>query len=169
MGHSEHREQSSNKSLVLGILTVSDSRNPQNDETGQALREWIQAAGYVVGHYSVVPDEPLAIRQKVLSWSTEKVDAILVNGGTGVGPRDRTEEALRPMMDRVLSGFGELFRALSFQEIGSGAILSRAGLGVLEETVVAWLPGSPKAVALAWKKILLPELAHVCWEVQGRT
>ena len=155
--------------MRFSVLTVSDSRTLENDESGRTLADGLVAAGHCLVERRLVRDEPLEILSAAQSMVQDAtgVDVLLVNGGTGIAPRDRTPEALRPWLDRELPGFGELFRMLSFQEVGSAAILSRALAGTHGSVFVALLPGSVKAVRLAVEKILLPELPHIVKQLRG--
>jgi molybdenum cofactor biosynthesis protein B len=120
----------------------------------------LERAGHTIAHYEVMPDSPERIRQAVIEY-LPNVDAIIVNGGTGISARDTTIEAIRPLLSRELEGFGELFRMLSYQEIGSAAFLSRALAGISHRKIVVALPGSPDACRLAMEKLLIPELGHM--------
>jgi molybdenum cofactor biosynthesis protein B len=148
----------------VGLITVSDSRTPETDDNGQWLDERVTAAGAVVSGYRVVRDEPDEVRAAVDELVAE-AQVVLVNGGTGVSRRDRTYDTLTSMLEKTLPGFGELFRMLSFEQVGAAAMLSRATAGTYRGAVVVSVPGSPKAVALAWEKLIEPELAHLAWEV----
>jgi len=147
-------------SLKVGVLTASDSRGAETDESGRLIRDLLTAAGHRVEYYEVVPDDPGRIRKTVLD-KLQTLDAIIVNGGTGIAARDSTIEAVRGLLDKELEGFGELFRYLSYQEIGSAAFLSRALAGIAGGKIVASLPGSPAACRLAMEKLLIPELGHM--------
>lgn len=142
------------------MLTASDSRSAETDESGRLIRELLTAAGHRVEYYEVLPDEPSRIRQALLD-NLRSLDAIIVSGGTGIAARDSTIEVVRMLLDKELEGFGELFRYLSYQEIGPAAILSRALAGVAAGKIVASLPGSPDACRLAMEKLLIPELCHM--------
>ena len=145
--------------LGVKILTVSDTRDLAADRSGAWIEAALTAAGHRVLERQVVKDEAAEIRETVRRWSAEPaVFAILVTGGTGVLPRDVTPEAVEPLYDKILPGFGELFRALSFQEIGAAAIQSRASAGLVGGRVVFLLPGSTNACRLALEKIILPQL-----------
>jgi molybdenum cofactor biosynthesis protein B len=148
------------KSLKVGVLTASDSRNAETDESGRLICELLAAAGHRVEYYEVLPDDPARIRQALLD-NLQKLDAIIVNGGTGIAARDSTIETVRVLLDKELEGFGELFRYLSYQQIGSAAFLSRALAGIAAGKIVATLPGSPEACRLAMEKLLIPELGHM--------
>ena len=147
------------------VLTCSDSRGQAEDVSGRALREGLEAAGHAVVGQTVVRDEPEAIRAAVERGLEGGARAVLITGGTGITRRDQTVEAIRPLLDREIPGFGELFRMLSFQEIGSAAWLSRAMAGTVRGALVFVLPGSPNAVRLALERLILPELGHAVREL----
>ncbi|MFQ5697958.1 MAG: molybdenum cofactor biosynthesis protein B [Myxococcota bacterium] len=149
------------------ILTVSDSRDLEHDRSGGAIEEALAGAGHQVVERGIVRDEPGAIRQAVLkAIARADVDAAIVTGGTGVSPRDSTPEAIEPLLERRLDGFGELFRSLSFQEIGAAAMLSRALAGTARRTAVFVLPGSVAAVRLGLERLILPELGHLIGQLR---
>ncbi len=147
------------KRVACAVITVSDSRTEATDESGQVLKDLLREAGHEVPFYAVVKDEGTAILDAV-NRAAQSCQAIVMNGGTGLFRRDVTIETLEPQLDKVLPGFGELFRMLSYREIGSAAMLSRALAGVYKNRLVFCLPGSPQAVALAAKSLILPELGH---------
>ena len=152
--------------LAFGLLTVSDTRTAANDDSGRVLRELVTAAGHGVHAAAIVRDEPPAVRQQVLTWAGDPgCDVIVSTGGTGLSARDHTVEAVASLFDVRIDGFGELFRLLTFQEIGSPAMLSRATAGVVRGTPLFLLPGSPAAVTLAMNRLVLPEIAHVVAEL----
>ena len=156
-----HAHGSSEREFVpLGaaVLAVSDTRTLEDDDSGQLIREKLEGAGHRCVDRKVVVDEVEAVREQVLDWSrNEAVQAIIITGGTGVTDRDVTPEALDEIYDKQIPGFGELFRWLSFQDIGSSTIQSRATAGVVGGTLVFALPGSPNACRLAMDDILLPQ------------
>jgi molybdenum cofactor biosynthesis protein B len=156
----EEHHRHGHKSLKIGVVTASDSRSAETDESGRLIRDLLTAAGHRVEYYEVLPDDPSRIRQALLD-NLRNLDAIVVNGGTGIAARDSTIEVVRTLLDKELEGFGELFRYLSYQEIGSAAMLSRALAGVVAGKIVAVLPGSPDACRLAMEKLLIPELGHM--------
>jgi len=161
-----HRAYSPEK-LACALLTVSDSRTLADDKSGDLMRDRLEAAGHVIVDRGIVPDEPDAVRLWVLERIAQhQVDAILVSGGTGAAPRDRTVETLEPLLGKVLSGFGELFRMLSFEEIGPAAMLSRALAGTADRTAVFILPGSSAAVRLAMDRLIVPELPHLVGQLR---
>ncbi len=144
------------------IVTVSDTRGPRDDVSGDLAATMFEGAGHRVLRRDWTRDEPAAIRRVVrAALGRRDVDVVLLTGGTGVAPRDRTPEAIRPLLERELEGFGELFRARSYAEVGTAAWLSRAGAGVARGRLVVYLPGSPAAVKLALRAILLPEIHHL--------
>lgn len=164
---SRHAHGGTPCSAGIGLLIVSDTRSAQDDRSGAVAREMLTAAGHDVVEYCIVPDDPVQIGNCVRQWiARDDCDAVLVSGGTGVSPRDRTYEALFELMDMQLDGFGELFRMLSYEQVGSAAMLSRALGGVCGGKPLFALPGSPKAVALALEKLILPELGHLLAELR---
>jgi molybdenum cofactor biosynthesis protein B len=165
VGTDAHRAAAAEQGPVsIGLVTVSDSRTPETDTNGVWLRDAVVRAGGVVTGYRVVRDEPAEVRSAV---DELVIDArvVVVNGGTGVSRRDTTYDTLAGMLEKTLPGFGELFRMLSWEQVGAAAMLSRATAGTYRGSVVVSIPGSPKAVALAWEKLIEPELAHLAWEV----
>jgi molybdenum cofactor biosynthesis protein B len=168
MSVAEHKALSpSSREIRVALVTASDSRTSGDDEGGRTLRELATAAGFTIVDASLLREEPEALRTHVEGLVAEgTVDAVLVTGGTGLGPRDRTPEAVGPLFERRLEGFGELFRALSFAEIGSAAMLSRADAGVVGDALVFLLPGSPAAVRLAMERLIVPELAHAIGQMR---
>lgn len=148
--------------LGFAVLTVSDSRAAVNDASGTAIRELATAAGHRVEASDLVPDDVAAIRAAVHRLlAVPGVDVLVVTGGTGFSPRDLTVEAVGPLLDRPVEGFGELFRMLSYEQVGPAAMLSRATAGLVGTRAVFLLPGSPRAVTLALEKLILPEAAHL--------
>jgi molybdenum cofactor biosynthesis protein B len=147
------------------VVTVSDTRGPASDASGALAVELLEAAGHPVVLREIVRDEPEEIRAVVRrALAHAEVRAVVLTGGTGIAPRDVTPETLEPLLERTIPGFGELFRALSYQEIGSAALLSRALAGLAAGRVVFALPGSRAAVRLALEKLVLPELGHLAGE-----
>jgi molybdenum cofactor biosynthesis protein B len=144
------------------VVTVSDSRTEETDDSGRICRELVQAGGHEVSGYRILKDEPADVAALVSEvCAGHKACAVLLNGGTGVSRRDSTFEAVDALLEKRLPGFGELFRHLSYQEIGAAAFLSRATAGLRGGVVVFAMPGSPEAVRLALEKLILPELGHV--------
>jgi molybdenum cofactor biosynthesis protein B len=164
--HHPHRQAAPQRVSVC-ILTVSDTRTLETDTGGARVAELLAAAGHAVAGREIVRDEAAAIGAALrAALRRDGVDAVILTGGTGVAPRDVTPEAVEPLLDRVVPGFGELFRMLSYQEIGSAALLSRALAGLAAGRVVFVLPGSRGAVQLAMEKLVLPELGHLLGEAR---
>ena len=151
------------------VLTVSDTRTLEDDTSGKLIRGLLAARGHRTVEHTIVPDDLDMIRLAVLrSLARDDVDAVIATGGTGVSPRDVTPEAVAPLLEKPLAGFGELFRALSFQEIGAAALLSRALAGTSGAKVVYVLPGSFGAVRLGMERLIVPELAHVVGQLRRK-
>jgi molybdenum cofactor biosynthesis protein B len=158
----DHKRRAGDAPLGFAILTVSDSRTEATDTGGKRLRELVEAAGHHVVSAVIVRDHTAAIRAAVeAALAAAGVDVVLGTGGTGVSPRDVTLEAVRPLFEKELPGFGELFRALSYAEIGSAAMMSRTTAGLARGRAIFLLPGSPAALALAMEKLVLPEARHL--------
>lgn len=151
--------------VPIAIVTVSDTRTTDTDTNAAYLHEQITAAGHQVVAYHIIKDEVEQVNDVLEQLSNSPARVILFNGGTGISPRDRTYDALSRKLEKVLPGFGELFRMLSYQQVGAAAMLSRATAGVYRNKVIISTPGSPDAVRLAWEKLIAPELAHLAWEV----
>jgi len=153
------------KSVGCFVLTVSDTKNPETDTSGAVIRELLTAAGHRVAGSAIVRDEPAEVARLVRdACARDDVQTVILTGGTGITSRDSTYEAVDALLDKRLPGFGELFRMLSFQEIGAAAMLSRAQMGIHARRVVVSLPGSPNACRLALDKLLIPELGHLLRE-----
>jgi molybdenum cofactor biosynthesis protein B len=165
MGHHEHRHEAP-KTLSFFVVTASDTRGEAEDESGAYLKAQISAAGHTLVGYRVVKDDPAAIRAALDAAAAARAEVIVVNGGTGIAGRDRTYEAVEGLLEKRLDGFGELFRMLSYAEIGAAAMLSRAVAGVWGGRAVFSVPGSRAAVRLAWEKLLGPEVGHVIRELR---
>jgi len=149
------------------VITVSDTRTVETDTGGRSVIESLTAAGHSVVQRQIVPDEPARIAALLQQLcDRDDVDAVLLTGGTGITRRDRTYETVCGMLTTSLPGYGELFRMLSYQEIGAAAMLSRAVGGLVGQTVVLTMPGSPAAVRLAMDQVILPELGHLVREAQ---
>ncbi len=145
--------------LNIAVLTASDSRTRETDTSGQALEERLVAAGHTLAERIICPDDVYQMRRELSRWIADPaVDVIITNGGTGVTGRDGTPEAVAPLLDRTIDGFGELFRWLSWQEIGTSTLASRALAGVANGTFVFCLPGSTGACRTAWDQILAKSL-----------
>ena len=144
------------------VITISDTRSPETDRSGQLIQQLLLDAGHLVRVYTILKDEPAQIQAHLEALGERSdVDALIFNGGTGIASRDTTYEALESLLEKTLPGFGEVFRFLSYQEIGSRAIASRAVAGVYKMKLVFSIPGSTGAVKLAVQKLILPELIHL--------
>jgi molybdenum cofactor biosynthesis protein B len=144
------------------VCTVSDSKTPETDTSGRLIRELLTAAGHEVVEHQIVRDEPSQVHAVIRRACTVPgVQAVIFTGGTGITARDQTFEAIDALLEKRLPGFGELFRQLSYQEIGSAAMLSRAQAGVRAGRAIFSLPGSPAACRLAVERLILPELSHI--------
>lgn len=148
--------------LKVGVITASDSRRSETDESGKLIRTLLEAAGHLVAYYEILPDDGEKISAALVN-NLPNLDAIIINGGTGITARDGTTEVVKSLIDKELEGFGELFRMLSFQEIGAAAMMSGAIAGVCHGKFVAAIPGSPDACRLAMEKLLIPELGHITY------
>lgn len=162
----EHKAQAP-ASVGCFVLTISDSKTPETDTSGALIRELLSAAGHRVTGHAIVKDDPEQVAAVIRSGcAAPSVEAFILTGGTGITSRDSTYEAIDALLDKRLAGFGELFRMLSYQEIGSAAMLSRAVAGTYRRMWICALPGSPAAVRLALEKLILPELAHLVWLIR---
>ncbi len=168
MGYPEHQRKAKDTPVTCAVLTVSDTRTPATDTSGALLRERLTEAGHEVALYAIVRDDAAAIRAQLEAWADE-VEVVVTTGGTGIARRDTTVEVAEALITKSLPGFGELFRMLSFEEIGPGAMLSRATAGVYgaegHETLLFCCPGSRNAVRLAVERLIAPELRHLVWEI----
>jgi len=155
------------RSIGCFVLTISDSKTPDTDTSGALIRERLTDAGHTVVGHAIVRDEPTHVAAVIRKGCDDPaVEAFILTGGTGVTSRDSTFEAVEALLDKRLTGFGELFRMLSYQEVGAAAMLSRAQGGVVRGRALFSLPGSPNACRLALEKLILPELGHVLREVR---
>ena len=166
MGATEHKKHSIGR-ICYGLVTVSDSRTKETDKSGALMKEMINAAGHSVKSYRVVRDDENEISAEAgRLLAMEGIDAIVFCGGTGISNRDVTIETVGPMLKKELTGFGEIFRMFSVDEIGSAAIMSRATAGVVDGKAIFCLPGSKGAVKLAFEKLILEECGHILWEAR---
>ncbi len=164
----EHKEKAK-KSLGCFVVTVSDTRDETTDQSGQLIKALLAEEGQRLVGYRIVKDEPIQIEALLQdALIKDDVDAIIVNGGTGISPRDGTYEVVNRLLEKRLDGFGEIFRFLSYQDIGSAAIMSRAVAGSTKGKVLISLPGSKGAVDLAMRRLVLPELGHMLSQLQGK-
>jgi molybdenum cofactor biosynthesis protein B len=167
MAVEEHKAKGK-RSIRCFVLTVSDTRDQTADASGQLIKSQLGNEGHQLAGYRIVKDEPAEIEALLRDVIARgDVDAIIVNGGTGISPRDRTYEVVTNLLDKRLDGFGEIFRYLSYLDIGSAAIMSRAVAGSAAGKILISLPGSKGAVSLAMEKLILPELRHMVSQLQG--
>jgi len=166
LGVEEHRSRAV-RGIRCAVITVSDTRNLETDESGKELARRIDAAGHRTVSRKIVPDDPPLIGLELRSCLADPdVEAVLLSGGTGISPRDSTVEVVQPFLDRELPGFGELFRMLSHAQIGPAAMLSRALAGIAAGKPVFCLPGSPSGAVLGLKELILPELGHLVQQIR---
>ncbi len=170
MGHLEHKKDiKANKLLNVYIVTLSDTRKEKEDESGNYIKERLLSVSYKVSGYSIIKDDKDLLENLIveicLPDSKQKTDALIVNGGTGVSFKDITYETLKDIYDKELYGFGELFRSLSYNEIGPSAIMSRASAGIYNGKIIFSIPGSLNAVKLAMDKIIINEMGHIYYEI----
>ena len=161
----EHRNHAADRRARCAVLTASDSRTAETDTAGDVIADLLEGAGHIVVERTIVPDEAAEIGTTLDSWlRSPEIQVICTTGGTGISSRDTTIEVVRARLDRVLDGFGEIFRFLSWKEVGSAAMLSRAVAGLAGSTLIFSMPGSPKAVRLAMEELIVSELPHLLWE-----
>ncbi len=162
----EHKARAP-RSIGCFVLTISDSKTPDTDTSGALIRDLLNKAGHTVVGHAVVKDEPAQVTARVREGCADpSVQAFILTGGTGVTSRDATFEAVEALLEKRLTGFGELFRMLSYEEVGAAAMLSRAQAGVVKGRALFSLPGSPNACRLALDKLILPELGHLLGEIK---
>jgi len=166
VGVSDHKAQAPH-SVGCFVLTVSDTRTAETDTSGRAIRELLEAAGHDVIASALVPDDPAQVTTIVTRQLTDPTTRVIITtGGTGITSRDGTFEAVDRLFDKRLTGFGELFRMLSFDEIGSAAMMSRAAAGTVGSRAIFVLPGSESAVRLAMTRLIVPELGHIAQQLR---
>jgi molybdenum cofactor biosynthesis protein B len=158
-----HRDAST---VACAVITVSDTRTAETDGSGQRIQELLRLSGHRLTHYEILQDEPALIVAAIRAVPPP-TEVVILNGGTGLARRDSTFEAVSRLLDKEIAGFGELFRLLSYEDIGAAAMLSRAIAGMVGNRVVFSLPGSPAAVELAMSKLIVPVLGHVVGLVRG--
>ncbi|MFW5748509.1 MAG: MogA/MoaB family molybdenum cofactor biosynthesis protein [Chloroflexota bacterium] len=169
MGAKEHMEKAGHGPVTVAIVTVSDTRTPETDVNRQYIERRMADMGHVVAAYRLIKDEADQVAEALNSLcSMDAVQLVLFNGGTGVAPRDTTYDVISRYLEKTLPGFGEIFRMLSYAEVGAAAMLSRATAGVYRGRVVFSMPGSPNAVETAMEKLILPQINHLAWEVARR-
>lgn len=155
------------RSLNIGVMTFSDTRDKSTDKSGEILIQLFEQAGHKIVCYEVVKEDPETMRARLVEWlENESLEAIVTTGGTGIAARDCTIEVARSLFLKELDGFGEIFRLISYQQINTAAMLTRATAGLARGKILACLPGSSKAVRLAAERMLIPELPHMVWETQ---
>jgi molybdenum cofactor biosynthesis protein B len=170
MGAEQHRELAGKGPVTVGLVTVSDTRTPDTDENGQYLRTTFEGLGHVVGGYAIVKDEPDQVARVLDEMvAVPGMQIVMFNGGTGIAPRDTTYDVISRKLEKTLPGFGEIFRMLSYQQVGAAAMLSRATAGTYRGKLIISTPGSPKAVKLAVESLILPELNHLAWEIARKS
>lgn len=167
MSSEQHRQWAAAEigRVAFAVVTCSDSRTPDTDTNYHYLRDVIAAAGHELVGYRIIRDEPHLVAETLDAFTKGEAQIVLYNGGTGISRRDTTYDVLSRALEKTLPGFGEIFRFLSYEQIGSAAMMSRATAGVYRNTVIISMPGSPKAVRLAWEKLIAPELKHLAWEI----
>jgi molybdopterin adenylyltransferase len=157
-----------NISIDCAVITISDTRTSETDQSGQLIKQLLTAAGHEVLVYQILPDEPAQITELLTELgNNQQVQVAIFNGGTGISPRDTTYDALVKMLEKTLPGFGEIFRSLSYAEIGTRSIASRAVAGTYQNLLVFSLPGSRGAVQLGVSQIILPEMNHLVKQLRG--
>jgi molybdenum cofactor biosynthesis protein B len=162
--HEHRRDQKAE--AVVALMITSDTRTPENDETGKRAIKLLEGAGHKVAAYVIVENDTTKIEETFRGFTDDgRTQVIITSGGTGISSRDKTVDAVTGLLDKEIPGFGELFRRLSFEEIGEAAMFSRATAGIIGRKLVFCLPGSKAAVDTALKKIILPGLGHMLWEV----
>lgn len=162
----DHKQKAANQGPVsVAIITVSDTRTPETDVNGKYLRDEIEKAGHRVHSSCILRDEPSQVEAALDELAAGDAQVILLNGGTGISRRDTTFDVVSRKLDKTLPGFGEIFRMLSYDQVGAAAMLSRATAGIHRGKIVFSTPGSPAAVRLAWEKLIAPELQHLAWEL----
>lgn len=160
-----HRKEGE-RTVRCAVLTISDTRTKDNDHSGELIRQNLVWRGHEVAAYEIVPDDPQRIQQTLTAWlDRDDVESVITNGGTGIASRDNTYDVILSLLEKRLDGFGEIFRMLSFQEIGAAAMLSRAVAGVARGKPLFSTPGSSSAVKLAMEKLIAPELGHIVYEL----
>jgi molybdenum cofactor biosynthesis protein B len=166
MGAEDHRQKAGKGPVTIAIVTVSDTRTPETDQNRQYIEKRMSELGHNVAAYRLIKDEPDQVAAVIQELAMmPEVQLILFNGGTGISPRDTTYDVVSKYLEKTLPGFGELFRLLSFQEVGAAAMFSRATAGVYHGKLIFSMPGSPNAVQVALEKLIIPEINHLAWEI----
>lgn len=166
MSANEHREKAGHGPVGVAIVTVSDTRTPETDQNKHYLEARLSELGHEIIAYRLIKDEPDQVEAVLKELSAHhKVQVILFNGGTGIAPRDTTYDVISRHLQKTLPGFGEIFRMISYEQIGAAAMMSRAVAGVYENTIIVSMPGSSNAVKTAMENLIIPEINHLAWEV----
>jgi molybdenum cofactor biosynthesis protein B len=166
MGAQEHRQKAGSGAVTVAIVTVSDTRTPETDLNRQYIESRMAELGHQVAAYRLIKDEPAQVAAVIAELTAlPDVQLILFNGGTGISPRDTTFDVVSRSLEKTLPGFGELFRMLSYAEVGAAAMLSRATAGTCRGKLIVSTPGSPNAVQMALEKLIIPEINHLAWEI----
>ncbi len=166
IGAEDHREKAGKGPVTVAIVTVSDTRTPETDQNRHYIEKRMRELDHRVAAYRLIKDEPDQVAAVIEELTTmPEVQIVLFNGGTGISPRDTTYDVVSKYLEKTLPGFGELFRMLSFQEVGAAAMFSRATGGVYHGTLIFSMPGSPNAVQVALEKLIIPEINHLAWEI----
>ena len=160
----EHKKKV--RDIKFAVIIVSDTRDFESDESGKIIMNLIKKNGYEVKEYDIIKNDEEQIKEKMEELMQQDIDAIIFSGGTGISKKDITVDTIKPMLEKELIGFGELFRWLSYEEIKSTAMMSRATAGIKNEKAIFCLPGSKNAVELAVKKLIIPEIGHILWEAR---
>ncbi|MBI2873969.1 MAG: molybdenum cofactor biosynthesis protein [Firmicutes bacterium] len=167
MGSHDHKEKAADIGPIrFGMITVSDTRTAENDESGKLAVSLLEGAGNIRQGHVVIPNDAARIEETVRGLLSEGCDLVITSGGTGIGRKDLSIDTCRKFFQKELQGFGELFRLLSYDQISSAAMMSRAAAGTVDGRIIVCLPGSAAAVRLALEKLLLPELQHLFWELR---
>jgi molybdenum cofactor biosynthesis protein B len=166
MGAEDHRQKAGKGPVTIAIVTVSDTRTPDTDENRKYIELRMSELGHHIAAYRLIKDEPDQVAAVIEELCTMPgVQMVLFNGGTGISPRDTTYDVVSRYLEKTLPGFGELFRMISYQQVGAAAMFSRATAGVYKATLVFSMPGSPNAVQTALENLIIPEINHLAWEI----
>ncbi len=170
MGAEDHRQKAGKGPVTVAIVTVSDTRTPDTDENRKYIEGRMAELGHTVAAYRLIKDEPDQVAAVIEELCTMPgVQMVLFNGGTGISPRDTTYDVVSRYLEKTLPGFGELFRMVSYQQVGAAAMFSRATAGVYKNTLVFSMPGSPNAVQTALEHLIIPEINHLAWEIARKS
>jgi molybdenum cofactor biosynthesis protein B len=170
MGAEDHRQKAGKGPVTVAIVTVSDTRTPDTDENRKYIEGRMAELGHTVAAYRLIKDEPDQVAAVIEELcAMPGVQMVLFNGGTGISPRDTTYDVVSRYLEKTLPGFGELFRMVSYQQVGAAAMFSRATAGVYKSTLVFSMPGSPNAVQTALENLIIPEINHLAWEIARKS